>query len=75
MDLPVLDPHTLMIGLLIFLRVGLILIMMPVLGHTMIPVQTKAGLAVLISFLLYPVVAPTVPAIPVAPHSSSSSPA
>ena len=67
MDLPVLDPHTLMIGLLIFLRVGLILILLPVLGHTFIPVQTKAGLAVLISFLLYPVVAPTVPAIPVAP--------
>ena len=67
MDLPVLDPHTLMIGLLIFLRVGLILILLPVLGHSLVPLQVKAGLAALISFLLYPVVAPTVPAIPIAP--------
>jgi len=67
MDLPVLDPHTLMIALLIFLRVSLILILLPVLGHSFIPMQAKAGLAVLVSFLLYPVVAPTVPAIPVMP--------
>ena len=67
MDLPVLDPHTLIVGLLIFLRVGLILIMLPVLGHSVVPMQTKAGLALLISILLYPVVAPTVPAIPLAP--------
>jgi len=67
MDLPVLDPHTIMTGLLIFLRVGLIIILLPVLGHTFIPVQAKAGLAVLVSMVLYPVVAPTVPAIPLAP--------
>lgn len=53
-----------MVGLLIFLRVSALIILIPVLGNNVVPGQVKAGLIVLITIILYPVVAAQVPVIP-----------
>ncbi|MDQ6967451.1 MAG: flagellar biosynthetic protein FliR [Mariprofundaceae bacterium] len=52
-----------MVALLILVRVGGFVILIPVLGHKLVPPPVKAGLAVLITFLLYPVVSPSIPVI------------
>lgn len=53
--------------MLIFLRVGSVMILLPVLGHNLVPNPVKAGMIALLTILLYPVVASKVPAIPVEP--------
>ena len=45
-----------MIAMLIFLRVGALMILIPVLGHKLVPQTVKAGLILLITILLYPIV-------------------
>ncbi|MBN4082421.1 flagellar biosynthetic protein FliR, partial [Mariprofundus ferrooxydans] len=63
MLLPMLDMQDVMVALLVLLRVGALVILIPVLGHKLVPAHVKTGLIVLITFLLYPVVSPSVPAI------------
>lgn len=64
MEFPTLDLQSLMVALLVFTRVSLIIIMLPVLGQGMVPAQTKIGLAALLSLVIYPLVAHTVPVLP-----------
>jgi len=64
---PMLEMQDVMVALLVFLRVGALVVLIPVLGDKLVPAPVKAGLAVLISFLLYPVVSPSVEVISPAP--------
>lgn len=54
-------------ALLVLLRVSTLIILMPVLGYRLVPVQVKTGLIALIAMLIYPVVSTTLPQIPVSP--------
>ena len=67
MELPVLEMADVMAGLLVLLRVSTLLILMPVLGHRLVPRQVKAGLIALIAFLIYPVVSQSLPTMPASP--------
>lgn len=64
MEFPTLDLQPLMVALLIFTRVSLIIIMLPVLGQASVPAPTKIGLAALLSLVIYPVVSHAVPVLP-----------
>jgi len=46
--------------MMIFLRVSTIMILIPVLGHNLVPGTAKAGLIALVTILLYPVVSPNI---------------
>jgi len=52
-----------MVALLVLLRVAGVMILIPVLGHKLVPASVKTGLIVMISILLYPVVEAHVPVI------------
>jgi len=67
MDLPWPDIEQIIVGLLILLRVSAIMMMLPVLGHQLIPAPVKVGMIVLISILIYPLVSGTVETIPLKP--------
>ncbi|MDX8403358.1 MAG: flagellar biosynthetic protein FliR [Mariprofundaceae bacterium] len=67
MFFPVPPMQEIMAGMLIFLRVSTMMILLPVLGHNLVPNPVKAGLIALLTILLYPVVAAKVPAIPPEP--------
>jgi len=67
LDIPWFDPQHLTVGLLILLRVGALLMMLPVLGHQLVPTQVKIGLIVLLTIILYPVVQGSVTQIPLTP--------
>jgi flagellar biosynthetic protein FliR len=51
---------------LVLLRVSTIIVMMPILGHRTVPARVKAGLSLIISFLIFPFVRQAIPAI--SPH-------
>ncbi len=67
MDFPWFDVQQISVALLVLLRVGTMLILLPVLGHQLIPSQVKVGLIILISLLIYPLVQDQVPNIPLKP--------
>ncbi|MDQ6970722.1 MAG: flagellar biosynthetic protein FliR [Mariprofundus sp.] len=67
MDFPWFDVQQISVALLVLLRVGTMLILLPVLGHQLIPSQVKVGLIILISLLIYPLVEDQVPNIPLQP--------
>ncbi|MDX8394778.1 MAG: flagellar biosynthetic protein FliR [Mariprofundaceae bacterium] len=67
MDFPLLSMQDIMVALLVFLRVSAIMLLIPVLGHNLVPSQVKAGLIAMVAFLLYPVVAGDVVKIPADP--------
>lgn len=56
-----------MVGLLVLLRVSMLIILLPVLGHSLVPPPVKVGLAVLFSLLMYPLVYDAVPPITPSP--------
>ncbi len=58
MDLMVFSPDDFRSFILILLRVSVVLFMFPFLGGTMVPMTVKAGLALMISVALFPVVRP-----------------
>jgi len=60
---PMPDEQDVLVAMLIFLRVSALMILIPVLGHKLVPQPVKTGLILLITFLLYPVVSPHVQAI------------
>ena len=68
MDIPAFRPEDLLSALLVFVRVSTLIILMPVLGHRIVPASAKAGLIGLISLLIYPVVKPSLPHIPASPE-------
>ena len=68
MELPLLQPEEVISALLVLLRVSTLIILMPVLGHRIVPVSVKVGLIGLISILIYPLVKPSLPQIPLSPE-------
>lgn len=61
------EPSQIAAGLMILLRVGALIVMLPVLGHQLVPAQVKAGLALVISLLLWPVIGAPLPADAISP--------
>jgi flagellar biosynthetic protein FliR len=60
-------PETAYFYILIFARVGSILMLMPALGEMTIPARMRLGFALVFSLVLYPLVQPSLPAIPADP--------
>jgi flagellar biosynthesis protein FliR len=61
MSLPFLSAEHIEAFILILLRVSAIIVTIPVLSETGIPVQIKAGLSLLISLIIFPLVLPKIP--------------
>jgi len=57
-------PATAYLYILIFARVGTILMLMPALGEMTIPAQMRLAFALVFSLVLYPLVSPTLPELP-----------
>jgi len=64
---PLLNMQDIMVAMLILLRVGAMVILIPVLGHNLVPPPVKAGLIGLLTILLYPIVSTYVPKIEMEP--------
>lgn len=58
-----------MVTILIFVRVSALMILIPVLGHKLVPQPVKAGLSLLLTILLYPMVGDLV--TPISPEPLS----
>ena len=67
MDFPWFDIQHIIVASLVLLRVSTMMILLPVLGHQLIPVQLKIGFIVLLSLLIFPIVQDQVPTIPINP--------
>ncbi|MDX8402113.1 MAG: flagellar biosynthetic protein FliR, partial [Mariprofundaceae bacterium] len=63
------EPTQIATGLLILLRVSALVVMLPVLGHQLVPPPVKAGLAALLTLLAWPVASAAVSQPPLAPMS------
>lgn len=61
-----LDPNHIQTFLLIFVRIGAIFMSAPLLSNQQVPLQIRAGLSLLLAFLLQPLVAPA------GPHAATS---
>lgn len=57
-------PSTAFLFMLIFARVGSILMLIPALGETAIPARMRLAFALALSMVLYPIVTPGLPALP-----------
>jgi flagellar biosynthesis protein FliR len=57
-------PQVAFLFLLIFARVGTMLMLVPALGEQMIPARSRLGFALAFTLVLYPLVAPTLPGLP-----------
>lgn len=57
-------PNTAFLFILIFARVGSILMLIPALGETVIPARMRLTFALLLSLVLYPLVTPVLPPLP-----------
>ena len=58
-------PQTAFIYMLLFARIGAILMLMPALGEQMIPARMRLGFALAFTLVLYPLLSGTMPALPV----------
>ncbi|TLS66706.1 flagellar biosynthetic protein FliR [Mariprofundus erugo] len=67
MDIPWPELDQIIIGLLILLRVSATVMMLPVLGHQLVPSSVKIGLIVLLTIVIFPLVADKVAVIPLKP--------
>jgi flagellar biosynthetic protein FliR len=67
MGTPMINSEQALLFTLLFLRIGAILIMIPVIGELTVPLRVKAGVAILISLLLFPTVHAKLPHL----HSES----
>lgn len=67
MDFPFPSIEQIIVGLLVLLRVGAIVILLPALGHQLVPQPIKIGLVMLLTIVTYPIVAPQVHQIPIDP--------
>jgi len=63
---PMPSEQSILIAMLIFLRVSALMVLIPVLGHKLVPQPVKAGLILMITFLLYPIVSQDV--VPIKPE-------
>ena len=57
-------PATAYLYVLIFARVGSILMLMPALGEMVIPARMRLGFALMFSLVLFPLISPELPALP-----------
>ncbi len=57
-------PQTAFLFLLIFARVGTLLMLVPALGEQMIPARSRLGFALAFTLVLYPLLAPRLPVLP-----------
>jgi flagellar biosynthetic protein FliR len=60
---PLPSEQDILVGILVFLRISLWVMLLPVIGHKLVPTQVKAGFVGLLTLLLFPVVAKYVPVI------------
>jgi len=68
MEFPLFHPEEIIRFLLVMLRISALIILMPVLGHRLVPAPVKIGLMGFMSFLIYPLVKSTLPQIPASPE-------
>jgi len=57
-------PETAYLYLLLFARVGTIMMLMPALGEQIIPARMRLGFALVFALVLYPLIAPSLPRLP-----------
>jgi flagellar biosynthetic protein FliR len=57
-------PETAYLYLLLFARVGTMLMLIPALGEQIIPARMRLGFALIFSLVLYPVITPSLPPLP-----------
>jgi flagellar biosynthetic protein FliR len=57
-------PNTAFLYLLMFSRIGAILMLMPALGEDMIPMRMRLSFALAFTLVLYPLLSPSLPAMP-----------
>ncbi|WP_193335345.1 flagellar biosynthetic protein FliR [Devosia beringensis] len=57
-------PNTAFVYLLLFMRIGAILMLMPALGEDMIPMRMRLSFALAFTLVVYPLLAPDMPAMP-----------
>ncbi|HEV7345159.1 MAG TPA: flagellar biosynthetic protein FliR [Devosia sp.] len=57
-------PNTAFVYLLLFSRIGAILMLMPALGEDMIPMRMRLSFALAFTLVLYPLLSPNMPAMP-----------
>jgi len=67
MEFPWFDVQHIIVALLVFLRISALIIVLPVLGHVLVPMQIKIGLIMLLTLLIFPLVEQQVNAIPLEP--------
>ncbi len=67
MNLPWFDVQHIIIAILVLLRISALIILLPALGHQLIPSQVKIGLIVLLTVLIYPLVEAQVSTITLEP--------
>ncbi|HEV7292951.1 MAG TPA: flagellar biosynthetic protein FliR, partial [Devosia sp.] len=57
-------PNTAFLYLLLFARIGAILMLMPALGEDLIPVRMRLSFALAFTLVVFPLLAPSLPAMP-----------
>jgi len=57
-------PNTAFVYILLFTRIGAILMLMPALGEDMIPMRMRLSFALAFTLVVYPLLAPSLPAMP-----------
>jgi len=61
--MPLFNAESVQQFVLILIRVSTILVMMPILGHKTVPIRVKAGLSLVITFLIFPFVRKVIPSV------------
>jgi len=61
MVIPIPNSEQFLLFTLIFLRIGALLVVIPILGERTVPARVKAGLTILLSFLVFPSVQADIP--------------
>lgn len=69
MDFPWFDIQHIIIAILVMLRISTVIILLPVLGHQLVPLQIKVGMVVLLTVLIFPLVEHQVDSIALDPLS------
>jgi len=67
MNFPWFDVQHIIVALLVLLRIGALIILLPALGHQLVPSSVKVGLIVLLTVLIFPLVENQVPTISLEP--------
>ncbi len=63
MNLPLFTPDLIQPFILVLLRISAMIVTIPVIGHRSVPVRVKAGLSLILAFVIFPFVGKQMPAI------------